>query len=171
MANNEKQSKTEERFIYDPITHEKYPCSEELFQAYYKEAGRIRKQEQYHQRCMCPRSKWWACTGDCLICEYHAPGDTLSLDEENSESNENLYNTALTDIAPMEEIIADRILLEQLFARLKELDPEADKIIAMWQEDYKISDRAIAKKLGRAQRTFADQMKRYRAELKKLCGK
>jgi hypothetical protein len=70
----------------------------------------------------------------------------------------------------MEEIISDRMLLEQLFARLRELDPDADTIIQCWLDDYKISDRAIAEKLGRKQRTFADQMKKIRTELRKIRG-
>ena len=84
-------------------------------------------------------------------------------------------NGTLGDYMPdrsksMEEIISDRMLLEQLFARLRELDPDADTIIQCWLDDYKISDRAIAEKLGRKQRTFADQMKKIRTELRKIRG-
>ena len=70
----------------------------------------------------------------------------------------------------MEDVIADRDLLARLIKRLRELDPDADAILALWQEDYTISDRAIAKALGRPQRTFADQMKRIRTELRKVRG-
>ena len=70
----------------------------------------------------------------------------------------------------MEDVIADRDLLARLIARLRELDPDADAILTLWQENDKISDRAIAKALGRPQRTFADQMKRYRTELQKIRG-
>lgn len=58
----------------------------------------------------------------------------------------------------------------RLIERLRELDPDADAILALWQENDKFSDRAIAKALGRPQRTFADQMKRYRTELRKIRG-
>ena len=70
----------------------------------------------------------------------------------------------------MENVIADRLLLDQLFNMLRELDPDADTIIQCWLDDYKISDRAIAEKLGRPQRTFADQMKKIRTELRKIRG-
>lgn len=77
----------------------------------------------------------------------------------------------VSDAAPtMEDVIADRILIEQLFARLRELDPDADVIIQCWLNDYKISDRKIAEQLGRKQRTFADQMKKYRTEFRKMRG-
>jgi IS30 family transposase len=69
----------------------------------------------------------------------------------------------------MDEVIADRMLLEQLFARLRELDPEADTIIQLWQDHPEgISDRAIARELGRPQKTFADQMKKYRTDLRRI---
>ena len=68
----------------------------------------------------------------------------------------------------MADVVADKLLLEQLIQRLRELDPDADRIIQMLGEE--MSDRAIAKALGRPQRTFADQMKRYRTELRKIRG-
>jgi len=71
----------------------------------------------------------------------------------------------------MENVIIDRMLLEELFARLRELDPDADRIIQLWKDNPKgISDRKIAQALGRPQRTFADQMKKIRTELWKIRG-
>ena len=68
----------------------------------------------------------------------------------------------------MKKVISDRILLELLFQRLRGIDPDADKIIEYWKDDCSISDREIAKRLGRKQRTFADQMKKIRTELHKV---
>ena len=42
-----------------------------------------------------------------------------------------------------------RTLTARLIERLRELDPDADAILALWQENDKFSDRAIAKALGR----------------------
>ena len=59
----------------------------------------------------------------------------------------------------------------KLFARLRELDPEADTIIQLWKDHPEgISDRAIARELGRPQKTFADQMKKYRTDLRRITG-
>ena len=55
-------------------------------------------------------------------------------------------------------------------ARLRELDPDADIIIAMWMDDDKVSDRVIAKALGRPQHTFVSQMRKYRTELRRIRG-
>ena len=167
MQNNDNQ-KT--HFIYVRSTGEKVPVTKEQHDSFYKEADRIRHKEQDHGRCMCPYRFIWRCDGDCLNCEYHATGDITSLDQPLSDGNGTLCDYMPDRSKSMEEIISDRMLLEQLFARLHELDPDADIIIQCWLDDYKISDRAIAEKLGRPQRTFADQMKKIRTELRKVRG-
>ena len=52
--------------------------------------------------------------------------------------------------------------------KFRELDPDADRIIEMLGNE--LSDRKIAEQLGRKQRTFADQMKKIRTELRKVRG-
>ncbi len=168
MKNNAKENQP---FIYDRKTKTKLPVSREVRDAYYGEAARIRMKEQAHGRCVCPQSKVWACDGDCLTCEYHRSGGLVSLDVPISEDGEDTLQDLVPSETPsIESVIADRDLLNRLFARLRELDPDADTIIAMWQDNYKVSDRAIAEALGRPQRTFADQMKKYRTELRRIRG-
>ena len=165
MANKENLSTP---FIYLRSTGEKIPVTKEQHDAFYKEASRIRDKEQNHGRCVCPYRYIWKCDGDCIDCEYHRAGDTLSLDVPTEDGSNDLYNT-VSDTAPtMEDVIADRSLLEQLFAKLRELDPDADLIIELLGNG--LSDRKIAEALGRKQRTFADQMKKYRTELRKIRG-
>lgn len=161
-------NKSNSRFIYDRVSKQKVPVSQELYDALDKEATRIRKKEQYHYRCMCPKQFIWKCDGCCLDCEYHAAGDTLSTDVPNEDGEGNMYDYLPDTAHSMEDVISDRLLLQQLFQRLRELDPDADRIIQMLGEE--MSDRAIAERLGRKQRTFADQMKRYRTELRKIRG-
>ena len=167
MAINDNQNT---RFIYIRSTKEKIPCTEQQFQDFYRMAGAVRKKEQYHHRCKCPKQFFWACDGDCENCEHHLGYGTLSLDASNTEDDGTLLDTELNETVSMEEVYADRALLEQLFQRLQELDPDADRIIQLWSENDKISDRSIAEALGRKQRTFADQMKRIRTELRKVRG-
>lgn len=168
MANKDNQS---QRFIYIRSLKEKIPCTEHQFQEFYREAGRIRKKEQYYNRCKCPKQFIWACDGDCENCEHHLGYGLLSLDAPNGDDGCILLESEeLASPSLMEDVISDVILLEQLFQRLKELDPDADKIIQYWLEDSSISDREIAKRLGRKQRTFADKMKKIRTELRKVRG-
>ena len=97
--------------------------------------------------------------------------DTTSLDQPLPDGNGTLGDYIPDSNKPMDEVIADRMLLEQLFARLRELDPEADTIIQLWKDHPEgISDRAIARELGRPQKTFADQMKKYRTDLRRISG-
>lgn len=158
-------------FIYDRATGEKIPVSKEIRDAYYREAARIRMKEQAHGRCVCSQKDVWACNGDCLVCEHHRSGDMASLDIPVGEDGEDTLLDMVPDETPsIESVVADRDLLDRLFARLRELDPDADAIIAMWQADWNVSDRAIAEALGRPQHTFADQMKKYRTELRRIRG-
>ena len=168
MKNNTKEYQP---FIYDRSTKTKIPVSKEVRDAYYREAARIRMKEQAHGRCVCSQKDVWACDGDCLVCEHHRSGDIASLDIPVGEDGEDTLLDMMPDETPsIKSVIADRDLLDRLFARLRELDPDADTIIGMWQADWKVSDRAIAEALGRPQRTFADQMKRYRIELRRIRG-
>ena len=168
MKNNEKESQP---FIYIRATGEKIPVAKEVRDVYYNEAARIRMKAQAHGQCVCPQSKVWVCDGDCLVYEYRRSGDMASLDIPIGEDGEGTLLDMVPDEAPsIESVIADRDLLDRLFARLRELDPDADTIIAMWMDDGNVSDRAIAKALGRPQRTFADQMKKYRTELWRIRG-
>ena len=93
----------------------------------------------------------------------------MSLETSNTEDGSNFLDMELTEATSMEDLVADHDLLQRLFARLRELDPDADHIIALMADD-KISDRAIANALSRPQRTFSDQMKRIRTELRKVRG-
>lgn len=50
MSNTEKN-----HFIYSKALEEKIPVSEQEYKDFYKEVTRIRKREQYHGRCFCPK--------------------------------------------------------------------------------------------------------------------
>lgn len=168
MKNNAKENHP---FLYDRATGEKIPVSKEVHDACYGEAARIRMKEQAHGRCVCPQGKAWVCDGDCLICEYCRSGGLTSLDLPiDEDGGDTLLDMVPSEAPSIERIIADRDLLDRLFTRLRELDPDADTIIAMWMDDDKISDRAIAKALGRSPRTFASQMRKYRTEFRRIRG-
>ena len=79
-------------FIYIRSTGEKVPVTKEQHDSFYREASRIRDKEQNHGRCMCPYRFIWKCDGDCVGCEYHAAGDTLSLDVPNPDGNGSMYD-------------------------------------------------------------------------------
>ena len=156
--------------IYDKSLKEWFEVPKDYYKTYDRERTAYRKRMQDRGRCCCPRSKWWLCDMMCEDCEYRRAGDLLSLDAPEGDGSVTMLDQQESPGPRMEDIIADRDLLARLIKRLRELDPDADTILALWREDYTMSDRAIAKALGRPQRTFADQMKRIRTELRKVRG-
>ena len=115
---------------------------------------------------MCPRSKWWLCDGMCQDCEFHAPGDTLSLDMpvSNEDGDEVTLLDTLVDTAPtIESVICDKAELDQLFERLNELMPEAVQIGKLRQDG--LSDEAIAEIIGIKRTTFLSRLKKAKEQL------
>lgn len=171
MAIKDNQSKKRYFPLRDAINPYKVTLveiTETQYRALYPEIWATQKREQHHHRCMCTRKYLWKCDGNCDLFEYHAAGDMLSLDVPTEDGNANMYGI-IPDSAPtMEDVLSDAMLLEQLIARFRELDPDADRIIELLMDE--LSDRKIAEKLGRKQRTFADQMKKIRTELRKIRG-
>ena len=141
--------------------------SEEDYYSLYKDIWATCKREQYHHRCMCEKHNLWKCDAHCDLCEYHTGYGCLSLDEPSEQGN-GVLSDVLPDTGPsMEDILSDALLLEQLIARLQELDPKADLIVDLL-EDGK-SARDIAAALERPHMTYVDQMQRYRKQLRKIC--
>ena len=157
-----KKSDTKAKRIYDKQTRQWIEATPEQYAEHDRWRTRTRKREQYHGRCMCPRSKWWLCDGMCDDCEYHAPGDTLSLDMPTGSCDDDftLLDT-LEDTSPsIEEIVGDKAALDQLFVSLNELMPEAIQIGKLRQEG--LSDEAIARIIGIKRTTFLSRLKKVK---------
>ncbi len=168
MQNSVNQSKSYS--LYDKPTRTWFDVPADVYESYTRECNTFRKRKQDHGLCNCPRSRWWLCDMACMDCEFRKTSE-LSLDAPQSEDGDTTLLDAVPDgHALLEDDVADLDLLARLIEKLRKLDPDADAIIEMWQKNDKISDRAIARALDRPQRTFADQMKRIRTELKKVRG-
>ena len=154
--------------IYSKSLHQWVKVPKRYYEQYDKERTNFRKRKQYHGQCYNTRKKWWLCDMMCEDCEYRRAGNELSLDAPRGDGSITILDQQENKGPRMEEIIIDRIILDSLIKRFQELDSEADTILALWQEDPTRSDRAIAKKLKRPQRTFAGQMKRYRNDFRKI---
>ena len=153
--------------LYSKAARQWFPVTREQYEEYDRERTAFRKRMQDRGCCNCPRNKWWLCDMICDDCDYRICS-TLSLDKPEGDGS-----VCMADIIPdngplMEEVQADRDLLNRLIDRLHELDPDADILLEQWRENDKVSDRAIARALGYPQRTFADKMKRIRTEMRKI---
>jgi DNA-directed RNA polymerase specialized sigma24 family protein len=154
--------------IYDKLTKTWFEVSPEQYEKFDRWRTNLRKREQYHHRCMCPRSKWWLCDGMCQDCEFHAPGDNLSLDltYQNSEGEEFSMLDKLADPAEsIEDIVTDQIVLDMLFQRLTEIMPEARHIGDLRMSG--LSDAEIADKIGVPRTTFLSRLKKAKELLQR----
>ena len=161
-----KKNENNVKRIYDKQTKTWFEVSSEQYEEFDRWRTNLRKREQYHHRCMCLRSKWWLCDGMCQDCEFHAPGDTLSLDMpvSNEDGDEATLLDILVDPAPtIESVICDKAELDQLFVRLNELMPEAVEIGRLRQDG--LSDEAIAKMIGIKRTTFLSRLKKAKEQL------
>ena len=162
MQNKANQSKR----IYDKQTKTWFEVTPEQYKEFDTWRTNLRKREQYHHRCMCPRSKWWLCDGMCDDCEYHAPGNILSLDmpTSNDDGDEITLLDMLEDPTPsIEEVICDKAELDQLYERLDQLMPEAVEIGRLRQKG--LTDEAIAKIVGIKRTTFRSRLEKAKAQL------
>ena len=161
MTDKDKQNK-----IYNKESSTWVEVSPDEFKKYNRWCTALRKREQYWKRCSCKRNKWWLCDGNCLDCEFCIKKEA-SLDKPLPNGKGTLSDYISDNTPTPEEIVSDRDLLNCLVSRLREIDPEADRIIQIWiNHPESISDRKVAKILGRKQRTFADEMKKFRDEFK-----
>ena len=152
--------------IYDKQTKTWFEVTPEHYAEFDQWRTNKRKREQYHGRCMCPRNKWWLCDGMCDDCEFHAPGDVLSLDKpvSNDDGDEVTLLDTLVDPAPsIESVLCDKAELDQLFARLNELMPEAQDIGKLRQKG--LTDDAIAKVIGIKRTTFRSRLEKAKKQL------
>jgi len=170
MATNPSNEKTYLYPMRDPENPSKItlvPIDEKVYRELYPEIWRTWKHRHYHGLCSCPTKLNWKCDGICDMCPYRKQA-TISLDEPLPDDEGCLGDMIPSSEPTVEDIIADHSLLESLMTRLRELDPDADQIVKLRYEHPEMSEKKIAETLGRLQRTFAYQTKRYQSELKKL---
>lgn len=160
----EKESK--QHRIYDKGTRTWFEIPEEEYREFDRKRTALRRRMQYQHHCTCPRDKFWLCDCMCEDCEFQTT-PMVSLDDPLPDAEGTLGDYVPDDKPTVDEVLADRDLLERLIKRLHEIDPEADRIIRIWQDNPEgISDRKVAEILGRKQRTFADEMKKFRDEFR-----
>lgn len=156
--------------IYDKLTRTWYEVTPEQYCEFDRWRTAKRKREQSHGHCTCPRQKWWTCDGMCGDCEFRAAGDTISLDAPIT--NEDGDSVSLLDTIAseedLEEIVLDRILMQQLVKRLFELMPEAETIGKMRLKGIKDED--IADAIGIKRTTFRSRIKKVEAQLREEFG-
>lgn len=162
------KSKSESRKVYLPACDEWVEVEEPVYREYYRPIWSHRKRMQDHGRCGCPKGKLWICDADCGNCSFSLGGDMRSLDFEYQDSEGGVFTLAdtLADESPdAQAIIEDRELLDALFRKLDDLDPEGRRICELLLEDK--NEREIASVMGfRSQSSVNHRKKRAFAKLR-----
>ena len=154
------------KHIYLKATRQWVEVSDDFYIDHTRYHDALRKRQQSHGQCFCPKNKFWLCDGDCFNCEYHCAGDMLSLDYTvENEGGDTLF---MSDTIPVpgpliEDVFCDKAELDQLFDRLNDLMPEAVKIGELRQEG--LSDEAIAEIIGIKRTTFLSRLKKVKNQL------
>ncbi len=161
MTNHENPQPTREYKVYIPNGKQWITVTEEQYYAYYRDIWCTQKRAQAHGQCMCPKSKLWQCDGDCLVCRYHAAGDSLSLDHEYENENgeeSSLLDSLVDPSADVESTVMDRLCLEALYEAIRRLNPDGRCICELLLQDK--SESEIADLLNMKQQSTVNYRKK-----------
>ncbi len=146
MPINDNQQTTKQRYI--PIDGKQIPVTEDVYRAYKRPAWIERKWKEREKRCVISNGRGGTkrCTGDCSKCDKQRTGSLLSLDKFAEEGFE------VADPVDLAELVADKLLFEELYAALEELDPDNRRIMELFSIGK--SEREIAADIGLSQKAI-----------------
>lgn len=151
----------ETKQYYLTIDGQEVTVSEEVYRAYKRPIWAEHKRNDRQKLCQVSDGKGGLkrCTEDCSKCSRTKEGNVLSLDglEEAGYSVEDRAQ----DVA---EIVAEKVLLEELFKALEELDPNSHHICKLLMEGC--SKREIARIMSIPQSSFEYQFKKLMTSLR-----
>ena len=152
-----------QRFI--GIDGEQIPVTEDVYRADKRAAWTERKRKEREKRCVISngRGKTKRCTDDCTKCDKQRTGSVLSLDKFIEDGFE------IADTVDIADLVADKLLLEELYAALDELDPENRRIVELFSMGK--AEREIAKCIGRSQKTVNNRKPKIFAQLRERLKK
>lgn len=147
---------SKERYIW--IKGENVPVSEEVYLEYYRPVWAEKKRKEREKRCRTGDGS--RCTKDCESCDRKPDGGVLSLDKFFKEG----YEVAASVEA--EEVVMEKILLDELYAALNELTcGERSLINALYYKER--PERDFAAEIGMPQTTLSYRKKRILEWLRK----
>lgn len=152
MEINATQSKPENKDFYDGAWHltienQVVEVTEEVYRAYKQPLWAERKRQEREKRCIISNGKGGTkrCMEDCSKCDKQRTGSILSLDKFSADGFD------VPDSVNIDELVEDKLLLEELFAALDELDPENRRIAELYS--LGMPEREIAERIGCVQKT------------------
>ena len=140
---------------------EEVAVTEEVYRAFKRPTWAEHKRNDRQKLCRVSDGKGGLkrCTEDCSKCSHKKEGGILSL--EGLEEDGFSVNDHAQDVA---EIVVEKMLLEELFKIIEELDPNSQRICALLMEGR--SKREIARLMSIPQSSFEYQFKKLMASLR-----
>ena len=125
----------QERYI--EIDGEQIPVTEDQYRAYKRSLWAEHKRQERAKRCR--DENGYRCTKDCRTCKKSREGSVLSLEKFTEDGFE------VADTVDIAELVADKLLLEQLVSALDDLEPDEKALIdALFFQDRTERDYAAA---------------------------
>lgn len=148
------------QYRYINVDDQQIPVTEEVYRAYKRPAWAEHKREEREKRCLISNRKGGTkrCLEDCSKCTKQRTGSVLSLDKFNAEGFD------VPDSINIDELLEDKLLLDELFAALDELDPESRRIVELFSMGK--TEREIAEFIGRSQKTVNNRKPKIFAQLR-----
>jgi len=144
---------------YIEIDGEQIPVSEEVYRALKRPRWAEHKRNERAKRCR--DENGFRCTKDCRTCKKARKGSFLSIDRFMEEGYD------IPDMVDIAELVADKLLLEQLFAALCELEPaEKELISALFYQNR--TERDYAAEVGVSHQAVGKRKKKVFNKLRKM---
>ncbi|WP_424768005.1 RNA polymerase sigma factor [Paenibacillus sp. sgz302251] len=164
MKSNDNQQTNIQRYI--EIEGQLVPASEEVYRAYKRPAWAEHKRKEREMRCLDDKGN--RCTKSCRVCDLERAGKGLPPLERTSsvlsleKFTEDGFEAA--DAVDIVELVADKLLLEELFTALEELDPDNRRIMNLFGIGK--SEREIADDIGLSQKAINKRKTKLFAQLR-----
>jgi len=143
------------------IDGKEIPVTEEVYRAFKRPLWAEHKRKERAKRCR--DENGFRCTKDCRTCEKTRDGSVLSLDKFNAEGYE------VADMVDLAELVADKLLLEQLVEALEDLDPDESSLIhALFYNDR--TERDYASEVGISHQAVGKRKQKVIEKLRAIMG-
>lgn len=151
----------EKKDYYISIEGQEVPVTEEVYRAYKRPTWAEHKRNDREKRCQVSDEKGGLkrCMDDCSTCDRVKEGSVMALDELMERKH--VMDASETDVS---DIVAGKIMLEELYKALDELDLKTLRICQLIMEGH--SRREIARILDIPQSSFEYQFKKLMVTLK-----
>jgi len=133
------------------IEGQKVPVTEEVYKAYIRPIWIEQKRNEREKRCRDENGA--RCTKDCSNCRKQRTGTPYSIDSFQGD-----FRFEPIDNIDIAELVADKLLLAELYSILNELDPGSRRIIELFS--IGLPEREIATEVGMSQKAVNKRKKK-----------